>query len=53
MGERLNNVLVVFRRDVAVGLTLGNQPAEMQLPLYVWSLSLLAYLVDRCLARSA
>jgi len=37
----LNTVLVLLKRDVTVGLTLGNQPAEMQLPLYVWSLSLL------------
>jgi signal transduction histidine kinase len=37
----LNSALVLLKRDAAVGLTLGNQPSEMQLPLYVWSLSLL------------
>jgi signal transduction histidine kinase len=36
----LNTLLVLLKRDAAVGLTLGNQPDEMQLPLYVWSLSL-------------
>ena len=37
----LTTVLVLLKRDAQVGLTLGNQPQEMQLPLYVWSLSLL------------
>jgi signal transduction histidine kinase len=37
----LNVVLVVLKIDGRVGLTLGNQPAEMQLPLYVWSLALI------------
>jgi signal transduction histidine kinase len=37
----LNTALVLLKKDAAVGLTLGNQPSEMQLPLYVWSLALL------------
>ncbi|MDP8904329.1 MAG: sensor histidine kinase [Chloroflexota bacterium] len=35
----LNTVLVLLKVDGRAGLTLGNQPAEMQLPLYVWSLA--------------
>jgi len=37
----LNTALVLLKKDADVGLTLGNQPSEMQLPIYVWSLSLL------------
>src|SRR5262249_14950641 len=37
----LNTLLVLLKKDADVGLTLGNQPSEMQLPIYVWALSLL------------
>jgi len=37
----LNVVLILLKIDGRVGLTLGNQPAEMQLPLYVWSLAMI------------
>jgi signal transduction histidine kinase len=37
----LDTALVLLKKGADVGLTLGNQPSEMQLPLYVWSLSLL------------
>ena len=32
---------MLLKKDADVGLTLGNQPSEMQLPIFVWSLSLL------------